>query len=669
MKSSFFDQVLRRFRVRTRVAGGFLLILLLFGLVSPIILSNLNSLVDQLEQFTNRDTRIERILLQTSRRVANSQLNLNRFIQDYAPSPYEALDDIDQAIAGLQEAQSIAADPSEVETISIIIQSLEDYKNLIVTLQDAQVAGNNAEATRLESRLQKLGNDIGIRLELLVNENVQRVSETNERVLNNAQRGVQLGVLLIFIGVGLAILFSILITLSITRPLAELHAGTEAFQKGERATINEAGSDEFTSLAQSFNTLTRQIRELVTGLETQVVERTKALEASADVSRRLSTIRNRKQLVIEVVEEVKSAFDYYHAHIYLLDESGRELIMAGGTGDVGATLLKEGHKIPKGRGLVGRAAETNQVVLVPDTTQDPDWLPNPLLPETKSEVAVPISIGDKILGVLDVQHNIAGGLQNDDADLLQSIASQVAIALQNIQSEEIVTKRATELQTVAAISTAAATIGDVQKMLETVVHLTQRRFGLYHAHVFTYDEATEVLHIQACGYKEGDEHEGTHGTTAIPIGQEQSLVARAARTRQAVIVNDVRSDPGWLPNPLLPDTASEMAVPMIVADHILGVLDVQSERLNAFTEEDAIIQATLAAQIATALQNARSFSQSQRQAKRETAVNLITQKIQSTTSVEAALQIAARELGHALGMRETRVSLDPASLTGENKGN
>jgi GAF domain-containing protein len=125
-----------------------------------------------------------------------------------------------------------------------------------------------------------------------------------------------------------------------------------------------------------------------------------------------------------------------------------------------------------------------------------------------------------------------------------------------------------------------------------------------------------------------------------------------------VIVNDVHNEPGWLPNPLLPDTASELAVPLIVGDQLLGVLDVQSERLNAFTNEDANIQTTLASQVATALQNARSFSQSQRQAERETSVNLITQKIQNTTTVEAALKIAARELGHALG-KVASVKLEP----------
>jgi putative methionine-R-sulfoxide reductase with GAF domain len=330
-------------------------------------------------------------------------------------------------------------------------------------------------------------------------------------------------------------------------------------------------------------------------------------------------------------------------------------------------MLAQFHKVAKGRGLVGRAASLNETVLVADTAQNTEWLPNALLPETKSEAAIPIAVGDQVLGVLDVQHNIADGLKQEDVVALQSIAHQVAVAIQNIQSTETVAKRAAELQTVASISTAAATIGDIQKMLETVVHLTQRQFGLYHAHVFIYNDKTSVLKIAACGWEAGDEHEGTHGTAAIPLAQEQSLVARAARTRQAVIVNDVHNEPGWLPNPLLPHTASEMAVPLIVGDQMLGVMDVQSDRLNAFTAEDANIQTTLASQVATALQNARTFSHSRRQADREAALNVIGQRIQGTTSIDAALKMAVRELGHALGMKSTMVTLEPDALADKHE--
>jgi len=111
----------------------------------------------------------------------------------------------------------------------------------------------------------------------------------------------------------------------------------------------------------------------------------------------------------------------------------------------------------------------------------------------------------------------------------------------------------------------------------------------------------------------------------------------------------VSIEPGWLPNPMLPDTASEMAVPLIIGDQILGVLDVQSDSLNGFSEEDANIYTTLASQVSTALQNARSFVRAQQQADREATLNLISQKIQGATTVEAALQVAARELGRVLG--------------------
>ncbi|MFQ5435857.1 MAG: GAF domain-containing protein, partial [Anaerolineae bacterium] len=218
----------------------------------------------------------------------------------------------------------------------------------------------------------------------------------------------------------------------LTGPITRLEMVASQVAEGDLMVQAEVESkDEIGRLAVSFNRMTSRLAELIGGLEQRVFERTRALQTSTEVARRLSTILDRNQLLLEVVEQVQDAFDYYHVHIYTVDEKSGKLVLAGGTGEAGRTMLAQNHQINIGQGLVGRAAETKTIVLVSDVSHESGWLPNSLLPETKAEVAIPIELGDELLGVLDVQHNIAGMLTEADSELLQSVASQVAVALRN----------------------------------------------------------------------------------------------------------------------------------------------------------------------------------------------------------------------------------------------
>ena len=217
----------------------------------------------------------------------------------------------------------------------------------------------------------------------------------------------------------------------------------------------------------------------------------------------------------------------------------------------------------------------------------------------------PLLVRGEEIGQLKV-----AGLQNIPTgaiELSSNIAKQVSSHIENLRLFELNERRARELETVAVVSTKASTVLDPDELLQSVVDLTKERFDLYHAHIYLADESWNTL-LLASGAGDKGRQMVTTGH-AIQMDAQRSLVARAARERQAVIVGDIGKDIGFLPNPVLPDTRAEMAVPIIVGEKVLGVFDVQSEKAGHFSIEDASIYNTLATQVGIALQNARLYKE------------------------------------------------------------
>lgn len=347
-------------------------------------------------------------------------------------------------------------------------------------------------------------------------------------------------------------------------------------------------------------------------LERRVAERTHALEIGAQVSRRISTILDQDQLVNAVVNQVRDAFDYYHVHIYLYDDSSTHLVMAGGTGAAGHQMLTEGHTIEPGKGLVSKAATTQEAVIVSNVHDEPDWLPNPFLPQTSSEVAVPIQFRGEVLGVLDVQDNVAGGMGAEDAVLLQTIANQVAVALRNARLYAETQKQAEELVLVNRVVSAVAASLDLRQNMQIIVDELAQAINVEQVGIALLNPERDALTVVAEHFNP-DVSPSAVGFVIPLVGNLSSQQVIA--TRKTVIVEDAQHNP-------MTATAHEVMrqrgvetlviMPILVGDEVAGTLGIDLLKGDApLTADQLRLAETLLFQAATAVQSTRLFERTQ----------------------------------------------------------
>jgi len=609
MSKWIFDRFLRRFSVRGRIISSFMLIMLFAGSIAPIILYSLNSLVTRLEQVTNKDTKVERLLLQASRRVSISQLNLNRYIQDATDSPFEALDDVNVALRDLQEARDTTSDIEQEQIIRLIIRNLEIYRQDISNLQKAHVAKNEDEVARFEALLEKNSSTIGSRLDLLVSQNVQNVSAANDAVLRDARASARAGLTLIAIGFVLALSVSTLISLSITRPLKDLRSGAESFQITQEYTnIGEAGNDEFTVIAGIFNNLTRQVSDLINSLEKRVTVRTNELnnavhyierrarqfEAITKVSRSISGSTSLQELLPAITQVISEQFNFYHVGVFLTDENRQYAILAAANSEGGKRMLNRRHQLRVGeQGIVGYAVSAGKARIALDVGQDVVFFNNPDLPETHSEMALPLTINGSIIGALDIQSKESNAFSNEDIEALSALADQVSLAIQNARLFDQSRKTVTEAESIQR-----------QYLRESWKRIPEEE--------------------NFVGYRYS-----AVGATPLEANAEESIATPT------------------------------ISVPIMLRGELIGALSVQTPQKERISKDQMDLVKAIAERVALSAENARLFNETSRRAERERIVADISAKIGSSFQTQNILRTAAKELSELLEQADVIIKLEP----------
>ncbi|MCB0165861.1 MAG: GAF domain-containing protein [Anaerolineae bacterium] len=249
-------------------------------------------------------------------------------------------------------------------------------------------------------------------------------------------RNFTLIAVIVITGILLAgVIFAVLIGRFVTAPIIELEQSALRVAEGDFSTrFTYSSQDEIGSLAHSFRTMTSKLRELVTGLEEQVADRTKELVLTAEIGRQAASIRDLDELLSTITEFVRSHFNLYYTHIYFVDDLRQNLIIKSGTGLAGQELMARHHTLPIGSGsIVGQVAASGQSIVVSDTEASETHKPNPLLPDTRSELAVPLIIEDYVIGVLDMQSDRVNTFTEKNLTVFEAMAIQLAISIDSAQ--------------------------------------------------------------------------------------------------------------------------------------------------------------------------------------------------------------------------------------------
>ena len=405
------------------------------------------------------------------------------------------------------------------------------------------------------------------------------------------------------LALGFGLIFSNLIARSVSSRLITLGNNALALQDNlldHRANISMAGRDEIALVARSFDEMSRRLKEIFSDLEKKVDERTANLavataesnkraqqfEAITKVAHSISATQDLQELLPQISRVISEQFGFYHVGIFLNDFTNRVAMLSAANSEGGQRMLARGHQLKIGeQGIVGFVTGTGQSRIALDVGDDAVFFNNPDLPNTRSEMALPLKIADKIIGALDVQSTKPNAFSSDDVDVLSTLADQVSAAIQNARLFDQIGKALAE------------------------------------------SEAASRQYLRESWGRLSNEHKLTGfrytASGASPLERDKTT-------------SDGKAPPA-------------AKIPIQLRGETIGALKVHIPETGKLTDIQLDLIKAVAERVALSVENARLFEETEKRAERERRVSDITTKIRSANDPQQMINTAIDELRRALG--------------------
>ncbi|MFN8433107.1 MAG: GAF domain-containing protein [Anaerolineales bacterium] len=378
----------------------------------------------------------------------------------------------------------------------------------------------------------------------------------------------------------------------------------------------------------------------------------KLLKASARAAKNITTILDPYELFQRTVDIICDEFGFYYAGVFLVDDASQYAVLKAGRGEAGKAMLREEHKLAiGGNSMIGASIANKKGRIALDVGEEAVFFENPHLPKTRSEMALPLIIADEVIGALTVQSTEEAAFHEEDIDALQTMADQLAVAIQNSKLHRQEERRSRLLKAANRVGKEVASLLDLDQLLPQTVNIICEAYGLYYAGVFLLDEKGEYAVLRA-GYGKAGKAMLSEGHK-LRVGTD-SMIGACVAMGEARIALDVGEERVHFKNPHLPHTRSEMALPLIYGGKTLGAVTIQSSEERAFSDDDITTLLTMAEHLAVAINNAKLIDEL-KEAHNEILRN----------KVFEALTSASTEAIHWIGNKTLPISLTVSRLREE----